>query len=363
MKIDISAIDRTQFMVHDHFVGGELVHLIQPQHFGTQWRKDNKHLRSVVVNYEGEVISAGFPKFTNWQENPEHFPVPTSLNNCNVVEKLDGSLLIVSKYKGNYILRTRGTVDAYTLSNGYELDIFKEKILSKLHNDVDTWNYSVLFEWVSPVNKIVLNYGEEPDWHLVGFVNHINYSLAQQDLLDAMAKKYDLKRPTTYSFPSVEQLLKDVELWKNKEGVCVYSHNDQNIHKCKSQWYLSLHYLKSELSNVEKVLDVWLERGMPDYQTFYNYISTTFDYELAEQVKGMISCICDAKKEVDKIVWGMNLFVNTRLNFLPTRKQQAELTIASYGSTNRAAFIFKLLDGKPLGKEEYKKLMFQVLKK
>ena len=363
MKIDISAIDRTQFMVHDHFVGGELVHLIQPQHFGTQWRQDNKHLRSVVVNYEGEVISAGFPKFTNWGENPEHFPVPTSLNNCNVVEKLDGSLLIVSKYKGNYILRTRGTVDATTLANGHEIEIFKEKILSKLYDNNDTWDYSVLFEWVSPINKIVLNYGDEPDWYLVGFIYHINYSMAQQDLLDAMAKKYDLKRPTTYSFPSVEQLLKDVELWKNKEGVCVYSHNDQNIHKVKGAWYLALHHMKSELSNIEKVLDVWLEQGMPDYQTFYNYINTTFDFELAEQCRGMISNICDAKKEVDKIVWGMNLFVNTRLNFLPTRKQQAELTIASYGDTNRAAFIFKLLDGKTLGNEEYKKLMFQVLKK
>ena len=121
--------------------------------------------------------------------------------------------------------------------------------------------------------------------------------------------------------------------------------------------------MKSELSNIEKVMDVWLERGMPDYQTFYNYINTTFDFELAEQCRGMISNICDAKKEVDKIVWGMNLFVNTRLLSLPNRKQQAELTIASYGDTNRAAFIFKLLDGKSLSNEEYKKLMFQVLKK
>ena len=362
MKIDISSIDRTQFMVHDHFVGGELVHLIQPQHFGTQWRQDNKHLRSVVVNYEGEVISASFPKFTNWGENPEHFPVPTSLNNCNVVEKLDGSLLIVSKYKGNYILRTRGTVDAYTLSNGYELDIFKEKILSKLHNDVDTWNYSVLFEWVSPVNKIVLNYGNEPDWHLVGFVNHINYSLAQQDLLDVMAKKYGFDRPPTYTFSGVEDLLKDVDQWKGKEGVVIYSKNDQMLHKVKGAWYLSLHYLKSELSNIEKVLDVWLEQGMPDYQTFYNYIFTTFDFELAEQVKSMISRICDAKKEVDLIVSGMNEFVDNRLRSLPSRKEQAQLVISSYGETNRAAFVFKILDNRPLGKEEYKKLLFQVLK-
>ena len=367
MKIDISAIDRTQFMVHDHFVGGELVHLIQPQHFGTQWRQDNKHMRSLVVNYEGEIVSAGFPKFTNWGENLEHFPVPYSLRNCTVVEKLDGSLLIVSKYKGNYILRTRGTIDAYTMANGHELDIFKQKILNplidKMQNSNETWNFSVLFEWVSPINKIVLNYGEQPDWYLVGLVWHYDYTLYNQSQLDSFAKNHGLKRPTNYSFPSVDDLLQNVEQWKNKEGVCVYSHNDQNIHKVKGAWYLALHHMKSELSNIEKVMDVWLERGMPDYQTFYNFIATTFDYELAEQCRGMISNICDAKKEVDKIVWGMNLFVNTRLLSLPNRKQQAELTIASYGDTNRASFIFKLLDGKSLGNEEYKKLMFQVLKK
>jgi hypothetical protein len=109
-------------------------------------------------------------------------------------------------------------------------------------------------------------------------------------------------------------------------------------------------------------LDVWLEQGMPDYQTFYSYIFTTFDYELAEQCRGMISRICDAKKEVDLIVSGMNEFVNNRLKTLPSRKLQAEQVISAYGNTNRASFLFKLLDGKLLGKEEYKKLLFQVLK-
>jgi hypothetical protein len=362
MKIDIQKIDLTQFMVHEHSLNGEIVHLIQPQHIGTKWTQDNKHMRSVVVNYAGEVISAGFPKFTNWGENPDHFPVPNSLKHCTVVEKLDGSLLIVSKYNGQYILRTRGTVDAFTMANGHELEIFKNTILSKLADNNDTWDYSVLFEWLSPINKIVLNYGDEPSWRLIGFINHINYSLAQQDMLDAMAKKYGFDRPPTYTFSDVQDLLKDVDQWRGKEGVVVYSKNDQMLHKCKSEWYLKLHYLKSELSNIEKVIDVWLEQGMPDYQTFYNYIFTTFDYELAEQVKSMISRICDAKKEVDMIVIGMNEFVNNRLKTLPTRKLQAEQVISAYGNTNRASFLFKILDNRPLGKEEYKKLLFQVLK-
>jgi T4 RnlA family RNA ligase len=366
MKIDLDKVDRTQFMVHEHILNGEVVHLIQPQHIGVSWTQDNKHMRSVVVNYDGEVISASFPKFFNWSEQPDLSPVPTSLKNTTVVEKLDGSTLIVSKYNGQYILRTRGTVDASTMANGHELEIFKERFKDSLQRlgmaTPETWNVSLLFEWVSPINKIVLNYGEEPDWYIVGIVNHSDYSLFTQSELDMWSKKYDFKRPATYTFSSVQDLLKDVDQWRGKEGVVVYSKNDQMLHKVKGAWYLALHHMKSELSNIEKVLDVWLEQGMTDYQTFYSYIFTTFDFELAEQIKGTISRIVDGKKEVNKIVDGMNNFVNNRLRSLPSRKEQAQLVISSYGETNRAAFVFKLLDGKSLGKEEYKKLLFQVLK-
>ena len=272
------------------------------------------------------------------------------------------STLVLSKYKGQYILRTRGTVDASTMANGFELELFKSTILSKLHDNNDTWNYSIIWEWLSPINKIVLSYGDEPMWKLIGSIDHSDYSLATQDMLDLMAKKYDLLRPEIYTFTDISDMLQIVDKWQDREGVCLYSKNDQVIHKIKASKYLLLHHLKSELSNIEKVLDVWLEQGMPDYNTFYNYIFTTFDYELAEQCKGMISRIADGKKEVNKIVDGMNDFVNNRLRSLSTRKEQAQLVISSYGETNRASFLFKLLDGKSLGKEEYKKLMFQVLK-
>ena len=366
MKIDIDKVDRTQFMVHHfHSLNGEIVHLIQPQHIGTKWTQDNKHMRSVVVNYEGEVISASFPKFTNWGENPEHFPVPNSLKNTTVVEKLDGSTLIVSKYNGQYILRTRGTVDASTMANGHELELFKDTILKTLESKIvtwSTWKFSILFEWVSPINKIVLNYGDEPDWYLVGMICHDDYELHSQSDLDDFAKRHNLKRPATYTFSDVNDLLQNVDQWKGKEGVCVYSKNDQSIHKVKGAWYLALHHMKSELSNIEKVMDVWLEQGMPDYNTFYNYIFTTFDFELAEQIKGTISRIVDGKKEVNKIVDGMNSFVNNRLRLLHTRKEQAQLVISSYGDSGRSSMIFKILDGKSLDKNDYKKLIFQVLK-
>lgn len=358
-------------MVHDHVVNGETVYLVQPQHLGCNWSQTNKHFRSSLWDSTGELISAGFPKFTNWGEKPDYFPVPRSLTNATIMEKIDGSLLIVTKWKGQYILRTRGTTDAGTLENGHELALFKEKILPKLADymvNSETWSWSWLFEWVSPENRIVLNYGEEPDWYLVGTIYHENYGLMLQKYLDVKAAQLGLKRPISYMFSEIDDLIAKVGEWKGKEGVCVYSQNDQAIHKVKSAWYLVLHHMKSELSSFDKVIDVWLEFGKPDYQSFYKKLSDTFDFELANQVRGDISRICEGYREVQKIVFGMNLFIKNKCFPMgevadkKTRAKMAMVIIGAYGNTNRASFVFKLLDGKELGNDDLKKLLYQVLK-
>jgi hypothetical protein len=364
MKINLQDIDTTQFMVHQHVVNGAVLWLVQPNHIGCKWTQTNKHFRSSLWDTDGELVSAGFPKFTNWGENPDNFPVPKSLVGTQVVEKLDGSLLIVSKYNGHYILRTRGTSDATKLDNGHELELFRSEVLPKLRfHEKPTWDASMLFEWTSPVQKIILNYGEKPDWSLVGIVNHVDYSLWTQGALDLFAKDQGLNRPVSYTFPSVEQLLADVELWKGKEGVCVYSKDGQNIHKVKGAWYLALHRMKEALASFDKVVDVWYSQGEPDYQTFEANIIAQFDWELWQQCRGDASRICDGAKEVAKIVEAFGNFVEKRLKPLPSRKEQAVETIKAYGDTNRASFIFKLLDGKQLSAEDRKKLMYQVLKK
>ncbi len=374
MKIDLNAIDQTQFMVHAHIAHGETLYLVQPNHIGAKFTQENKIFRSSVWNDQGELVSAGFPKFTNWGENPDNFPVPKSLKDCSITEKLDGSLLIVSKYKGQYILRTRGTVDAHKLDNGHELEIFEEKYLPKLKalmspdiinspEGPETWPCSWLFEWVSPEQRIILNYGEQPEWYLIGIVDHKDYSLKPQTLLDSIAVDHGLKRPVSYTFPSVEDLMKDVETWKGKEGVVVYSGNGQVLHKVKGAWYLALHRMKEALASIDKVVDVWFEQGQPTYPEFEKFIVDRFDWELWTQVRGDVSRICDAYKNVEEILAGMTKFVNETLKPLPTRKDQAIKVIQSYGQTNRASFVFKLLDGKMLDAEDRKKLLYQCLKK
>ena len=378
MKIDLAKLDLTQFMAHDHFINGEVVTLVQSQHIGTKWRQDNKHLRSSVWNYEGELISAGFPKFTNFGENPEHFPVPQSLTNNTVVEKLDGSLLIVSKYKGKYILRTRGTVDAHTMDNGHELTEFESTTLDIVDRNIsdlmetpytdspfsdyaETWPVSFLFEWVSPINKIVINYGDKADWYLVGIIKHEDYLIFPQDFLDAFAKTINVKRPATYTFSDVNDLLQNVEMWKGKEGVVIYSNNGQMLHKVKSFQYLKLHAFKGN-ATYENTVELFFEFGMPSYQEFEAKLIEKFDYECFNMVRGFISTICDGYKDVLNIVEGMNRFV-TKIKSLPNRKEQAIAVFSSYGKeSNRSSYIFALLDGKQLTRDQLMKLLYQATK-
>jgi hypothetical protein len=227
----------------------------------------------------------------------------------------------------------------------------------------NTWDSSWLFEWTSPNQRIILNYGEKPEWYLVGKIIHEDYSLSSQDTLNDIAEWSGFNRPAVYSFPSVETLMKDVEAWKGKEGVVVYSGNGQMLHKVKGLWYLALHRMKEALASFDKVVDVWFEQGQPSYQKFEEFITVQFDWELWQQVRGDASRICDGAKEVQKIVDGMNRFVSEKLKPLELRRDVAKVVLDAYGQTNRASFVFKLYDGKELTAEDRKKLLYQVLKK
>jgi hypothetical protein len=362
MQINIKDINTDDFIIKESEIKGEKIYLVNPK-ISTNWNKDNVIFRSSVWSEDGILLSAGFRKFFNAGEQPDLFPLPKSLLNTNIMTKLDGSLLIVSRYKGEYIFRTRGTFDARTLENGKEIDFLIKKYPGMLHVFMgQTSDCSILYEWVSSKNKIIISYGDEPDVFLVGCVRHKNYTLLDQKELDELALMIGVKRPQRHMFKSFEDMLNEVQNWKGTEGVVVYSNNDQVLHKVKSAWYLALHHLKSDVNSIEKLLDIWLSWEKPTYQEMYNRIKDTFDFELVEQCKGDISKITDAQKEVVGIIEGMEKFTE-KIRVLSTRKEQALQIISAYGQTSRSEYLFRLLDGKEIDDNGYRKLIFQVLNK
>ena len=298
MRIDLDTIDRESFSVMPRDFYGETVYLVNPVHVGCKWTQDNLHFRSSVWNADGELISAGFKKFFNLEERPDIDPLTHEhLKDAVVVEKLDGSTFIVSRYKGNWMFRTRGTIDATGMPNGHEIEIFKNKYSDFINTIEDFADFSspesYIFEWTSPQNKIVLDYGPEPTWTLLAVIGHRNYETFPLWLNRVWAIQFGFSQPPTYSFSSLEELTTTVRALKGKEGVCLYYNDGQSIRKIKSLEYLKLHAFKSNC-NLESITDLYFTYNQPTRDHLTKIITDTFDFECATMAAPFIDSLYSA---------------------------------------------------------------------
>lgn len=359
MKLDSNLLDITDFNIRECTFGGDECLWVFPKIEGTSWNEKNEVLRSSIWRKnDGQLISAGYKKFFNWGEKPDIHPIPTRINNHIVcVEKIDGSCLIVSKYKGELITRTRRALTA-SLLNGDELEkVLKLKYPKVFSNPMlDTEQYSFIYEWVTPSNRIVIK-AEEPELYLTNIITHDTYSYEKQRTLDIYAKEFGVRRPAYHTYSSFEQMLESVESLVGREGICVYYGNEQHIRKAKSSWYINAHNFRNEMS-FKNIVELFISNNLPSYNDFCEIIQKQYDYEGLLQAKSLISQICDAKQNADRIIAGMREFI-AGLSSLKTRREQAEKVFAAYGKTNRADMVFTLLDGNDLDTKQIKKLLFQ----
>jgi hypothetical protein len=350
------------FKIKQDTIAGEVCYLVDGS-FAT-WDKDNLIYRASIFNENGKPVSLSFSKFFNWGEKPNIVPEPVKLSNCNFISKIDGSTCIISKYKGNLIVRTRGSffIDSEKMTNGFEIETLKKKYPKAFDNEyINSEEYSLIFEWVSDINVIVLKYNDCPNMYLINKISHKDFSYETQNNLDKIAKELGCIRPSRGTFSSdIKEMLEQIKSLKGEEGYCVYFNNDQDIKKIKSSQYLTLHAFKSEINNEENVIDLYVEYKQPDYNDFLDRIEKEFDFECRKYIEHYVSKIVSYRAEVRKIVEHMKEF---SYSFNGTRKEFAQKNIASYGQTERSGMVFKIYDRKDLDKKDYKRLYFQVMKK
>jgi hypothetical protein len=275
------------------------------------------------------------------------------------------SLLIVSRYEGQWITRTRGTVDARQLPNGHEIDLLIEKY-KKFFEDSDAIDsisaleQSWLFEWTTPSNIIVLKESDEYELTLIGIVSNEDAAYYSQAYVDICAIKYDFKRPEMYHYNSVSECIADVTAWKGKEGVVIYSPNGQTLKKIKASEYCELHKIATGIKNVKNVLDVFMESPkFTKCEDFYSHIEKLLDFEIAEKCKPFIQEITDAYAKFVKGVDNMNERIPFIQNY-ETRKEQA-MAIQQEFRDWKTAIAFLLLDNRKVDDKVVRKAMEKIL--
>jgi hypothetical protein len=336
------------FLFKDCVIGGDDCYLIVPTSMSTKWNDDNARFRSCIVRKsDNYVVSQGFGKFCNFGERPDFQPWDNSWK-IEARNKLDGSLLIVSKYKDELIIRTRGTTDARQMNNGYEIDLLMKKYPKAFNNDQLDYGLSLLFEWTTPSNIICIREHDEPTLTLVGAVNNEFAYYMQQFQLDLLGEYIEVNRPLKYEYSSIEECILDVDAWKGKEGVVLYSPDGQTLKKIKSTLYCEIHKISTGIKNINQVLDLFMAtEKFTKYSDFYNYVEKTLDYEVAEKIKDDMLKICVAYckvlEQLDKV---RNVVDGVRGESF-SRKEQA-LTIVGHWNDWRRSVGFQVLDNKEI---------------
>lgn len=288
-----------------------------------QWREwPHRWLRSLHIDGRDRIISAGFPKFMNIGEGNGRFHVdPEDIlrkagQDLWATLKIDGSMLIRFVQNGQVKWRTRGSFKI-GLENVWELnDIWARhpKLIDPSYRPDD----SLLFEWVSPINKIVITY-PEASIILIGGVRYdrdavwheSNPSLYSFKDLQQVASETNV--PIVEGFPlnserQVTALLDRIKAAKDIEGFVIRFNDQQEMVKVKSEHYLILHALRSNLTT-NKLVELWISWGKPNFQSFAEKFGNTYDYECWTWALPVVSEMFDGIKKANKIIANVQDFV------------------------------------------------------
>jgi hypothetical protein len=194
-------------------------------------------------------------KFFNYEEK-KHDQTAMEMENCDVIEKLDGSLGIFFRYKGEWIFASRGSFVSSHAQRGMEMA--KEKHLELKGKCKEEWTY--LFEMIFPKNRIVVDYGDRTDLVLIAIVHtRTGDDLPLEDVITE-AKRLDLTMPRMISSESTYEALQAQNI-NNEEGYIIRSRISGERVKLKFDDYIEIHAFRSNFSL--KTVRQWFQKIDP----------------------------------------------------------------------------------------------------
>lgn len=214
-----------------------------------------------MVSTDGEILCSGFPKFRNYGEDEEDDRLTRQLiaeGRVLFAEKMDGSLVIRSVINGEVCLRTRGS---HQLGEGDEFSFQEVRVLveeryPRLLDPTLAADITLLFEFTSPANKIILEY-EDSALTILGAMVYDHPSglpvyQGNKDLIDNLAGLFEVEPVTFHDLPyDLDEVAKIVRSWSGSEGIVVWGQlEDGRTHlaKIKAEEYIRMHSLKYHLS-------------------------------------------------------------------------------------------------------------------
>lgn len=226
-----------------------------------------REARGIIFREEDwKLVCFPFTKFFNVDEV---YADKIDWDNCQVQEKIDGSLISVWFDNGIWNVSTNGNINAVEsriYNDSCPYDNFGDMFLNNfkhMENFPSGLNksYTYMFEMVSPYTKIVISYPKIDIYHI-----------GTRDNLTGKELNVDvgIKKPKVFNL-NTEQEIKEAacELPFNEEGYVVVDKNFNRV-KIKSLAYVNAHRLVNNHSiNKERVLNMIIENEQSEFLSYF----------------------------------------------------------------------------------------------
>jgi len=248
------------------------------------------------------IVSFPFRRFFNLGEG--YATKNMNWDKATALEKLDGTLISLWNYKGEWRVSTRGTIDAEGQVGDFDMT-FKELFMDAIKVPFDEFtkgldlSLNLCFELTSMKNRIVTVY-RETGLHLLMGRNKKTWSELKYEELQLIADSLSVRMPKTYNFGNMGDIVKmSSELPQLDEGYVVVDYSgveDDGVSlpriKVKNPAYVAIAHLKdSSCSSRRRLLELVIKNEgdeflahFPEFTDEYNKLKVKYN-EFANKVK------------------------------------------------------------------------------
>lgn len=222
-----------------------------------------RECRGIIFDGNGKLISRPYHKFFNVNEREE-----TLVHNVDfraphmAMEKLDGSMVRpLMWFDANAIGHT-----VYLATKMGVTDIAEDaaNLLTGHQAAWLTMHYAMgntpILEYVSPKNKIVVDY---PEPKLILTAIRDNLSGVYLELPNSLECPFELAKTYGSTGADIDEYLAKLRLEEGREGN-VIRFDDGHMLKVKNDWYVRIHKVKDDIRMPKNLLDIILNEQVDD---------------------------------------------------------------------------------------------------
>lgn len=184
--------------------------------FDRLWDEYSLQARGLILNRNtGEVVARPFPKFFNLNQTPKVTLGNLPKEPFTATIKEDGVLGISYRHKGRFCISTRGAFESPWALWATKWANNQENMLCDRCNPA----YTYLFEIISPMSRVIVNYEGKEALVLIGVIEiDTGRELAHEELVEEAAR-IKVEPVKQVKFDSIEEMARKAEeISINEEG-------------------------------------------------------------------------------------------------------------------------------------------------